>query len=78
MQIDLLVDESNLVYAINCQVEGSALHCGALYLEPSIPHQLIRLAYETGSIQVELPPELVNQPSAFKAWEVKLRLQQHV
>lgn len=74
MQIDLLTDEAGLIYAINCQVEDSALHCGALYLEPSVPSQLIRLAYETGSIQVELPPELVGQPSAFKAWDVTLPL----
>lgn len=72
MQHDLLIDEACQVYAVNCQVEDSALQCGALYLEPQIPTQFIRLAYDGGSIQVELPLELVGQPGAFRAWHVEL------
>ncbi len=72
MQHDLLTDEEQRVYAVNCQVEDAALHCGALYLEPQIPDQFIRLAYDGGSIQVELPIELVGQPAAFRAWSLTL------
>ena len=71
-QHDLLIDEDCLVFAVNCQEEGSTLHCGALYLEPLIPDQLIRLAYEGVRIQVELPPELINNPAPQRAWDVAL------
>lgn len=73
-QHDLLIDEDCLVFAVNCKEEGSTLHCGALYLEPLIPNQLIRLAYDGVRIQVELPPELVNQASSLKAWEIELTI----
>lgn len=72
MQHDLLLDPINTVFAVNCRVEGSTLHCGALYLEPLIQHHSIRLAYDGDSIEVELPPELVNQPTPYRAWEVEL------
>jgi hypothetical protein len=71
-QHDLLIDEDCLVFAVNCQEEGSTLHCGALYLEPLIPNQLIRLAYEGVRVQVLLPEELVNQSSPYRAWLVTL------
>ncbi len=72
MQHDLLIDPLNTVFAVNCREEGSTLHCGALYLEPLIQSQFIRLAYGGVNIEVELPPELVNQPTPFRAWEVEL------
>lgn len=72
MDHDLLIDGLYTVYAVNCREEGSTLHCGALYLEPLIQSQSIRLAYETATIEVELPPELLNQPSPQRAWEVEL------
>jgi len=71
-QYDLLVDEDCLVFAVNCQEEGSTLHCGALYLEPLIPNQLIRLAYGDARFEVELPAELINQPDPYRAWQVAL------
>ena len=75
MNHDLLVEpEQSLVYAVNCRVEGSTLHCGALYLEPRVPSQSIRLAYDAASIEVELPSELINQPSPYRAWKVTLPL----
>lgn len=74
MQYDLLQDPFKTVYAINCRVEGTTLHCGALYLEPLIPHQDIRLAYGDASLQVGLPAELLNQPTPQKAWQVSLLL----
>ena len=69
---DILIDEDCLVYAVNCQEEGSTLQCGALYLEPLIPTQFIRLAYGGVRIQVEIPPELVNVPTPHRAWDVAL------
>jgi hypothetical protein len=72
MAHDLLTDAINTVFAINCSVEGSTLHCGALYLEPLVQSHRIRLAYEGATVKVEIPPELVNQPTPFKAWDVSL------
>lgn len=72
MDHDLLIDLSCNVFAVNCRVEGSTLHCGALYLEPLIQSQCIRLAYNDARIEVELPSELLNQPHTFRAWEVEL------
>jgi len=72
MNHDLLIDPINTVFAVNCREEGSTLHCGALYLEPLIQSQSIRLAYGEASIQVELPFELLHQPAPYVAWEVKL------
>ncbi len=72
MQHDILIDPINTVFAVNCSVEGSTLHCGALYLEPLVQSQFIRLAYADATVEIELPPELVNQPTPFRAWQVAL------
>ena len=72
MNHDLLIDPINTVFAINCRIEDSKLHCGALYLEPLIQSQSIRLAYGAASMQVELPAELLHQPAPHVAWEVEL------
>lgn len=63
-----------MVFAVNCQVQGDSLHCGALYLEPLVPFKSIRLAYETASVMVELPDELVNQAEPFRSWAIELPL----
>jgi len=72
MQHDLLIDPINTVFAVNCREEGNTLHCGALYLEPLVQAQFIRLAYEGVSIQVELPLELVQQTEPYRAWDIAL------
>jgi hypothetical protein len=72
MQHDLLIDPINTVFAVNCVVEGSTLHCGALYLEPLVQSQFIRLAYDGASLEVEIPTELVNQTTPHRAWQVAL------
>ena len=72
MNHDLLIDPINTVFAVNCRVEGSTLHCGALYLEPLVQHHRIRLAYDGATIEVEIPPELVNSPTPHRAWDVAL------
>ena len=74
MQHDLLIDPINTVFAVNCVVEGSTLHCGALYLEPLVQSQFIRLAYDGANLEVELPQELVAQPTPFRAWNVDLQI----
>ena len=60
------------VLAVNCRVEGTTLHCGALYLSPRIAHQIIRLVHEGGSIDLELPPHMLNSQDAYRAWSVSL------
>lgn len=72
MQHDLLIDPINTVFAVNCVVEGSTLHCGALYLEPLVQSQFIRLAYDDANVEVEIPTELVNQTTPYRAWQVTL------
>lgn len=72
MEHDLLFDRDNTVYAVNCRVEGPALHCGALYLEPLIPRQFIRISDSGATVEIELPAEMLNQPSAFRAWNIDL------
>lgn len=74
MQHDLLMDAAHMVYAVNCQIQDDALHCGALYLEPLVPFKSIRLAYGTASVMVELPDELVNQAEPFRSWAIDLPL----
>ena len=74
MQHDLLMDAAHTVFAVNCVVEDTTLHCGALYVEPQIPFKSIRLAYEAASVMVELPDELLNQPEPFRFWSIELSL----
>lgn len=75
MYHEVLIDPFNTVFAVNCQVEGAALHCGALYLEPLVQGKLIRLSYGSASLNIELPPELVGQPTPQVAWNISLPLQ---
>ena len=72
MQHDILIDPINTVFAVNCVVEGSTLHCGALYLEPLVQSHLIRLSYDDATVEIELPPELVAQTAPHRAWQVTL------
>lgn len=74
-EYDLLMNADQTVYAVNCRVEGTTLHCGALYLEPLIPEQLTRLAYNEERFDVQLPEDLLNQPTPIRAWSVKLSLE---
>lgn len=73
---DLLTDPFNSVYAVNCQVDGTTLHCGAIYVEPRNPFQVIRLSDNHASLDVQLPEELVDQPTLRKGWNVKLQITQ--
>lgn len=74
MFYDLLIDPVCTVFAVNCRVEGSTLHCGALYLEPLVPYKSIRLAYAGATLDVQLPLDLLNQPAPYRAWNVELSL----
>lgn len=74
---DLLIDPFQLVFAVDCEVEGDTLHCGALYASPSIPFEFIRLAGTDASIDVQLPDELRNQSETTTALGVKLPLYHH-
>ena len=69
---DLLTDPFQSVYAVNCRVEGTTLHCGALYVEPRNPFQLIRLADNRASVDVQLPEDLIDQPTAQYGWDLQL------
>lgn len=72
MHHDILIDPANTVFAVNCRVEDSTLHCGALYLEPLNPFKLIRLSHAGASLDVQLPEELLNQPTPTRVWSITL------
>jgi hypothetical protein len=71
-QHDILIDPAHTVYAVNCKVEGSTLHCGALYVEPLNPFQIIRLSHNGANLDVQLPDEALNQPVPTRAWSIAL------
>lgn len=71
---ELLTDAFNSIYAVNCRVEGTTLHCGALYVEPRNPFQVIRLSDNHASLDVSLPDELVDQPTLKKGWNINLQI----
>lgn len=77
MQYDLLTDSIGTTFVVNSQVEGTTLHCGAFYLEPSIPFESIRLSDSRGSLEVELPFEFRNQAQAIQAWNIRLQILSH-
>lgn len=74
VQHDLLISVDFTIWAINCRVEGPTLHCGALYVGPQIPFDLIRFAYEGATVDVELPEELRNLRSPVRLWDADLPL----
>lgn len=81
MNHDLLIDPINTVFAVNCRVEGDTLHCGALYLEPLVQSHHIRLIRSPDSgamLTIELPEELIQQPDAYRAWQVALPILSNV
>lgn len=74
MHVDVLRSPLNNAFAINSEIEGDTLRCGALYLVPQIPDQLIRLAHPSGSVDVELPAELIRRPEPYRAWDINLHI----
>lgn len=70
--MDLLVNPFRSIYAIDCEIEDGVLTCGALYLEANQQHEIIRLADNAATLDVRLPPELLGQPDAQRAWDVEL------
>ena len=72
MEFDLLLDDQHKVFAVNCTLKDESLLCGALYLEPRIAGRHIRLSHNTASLEIELPHELLDQSSAYRAWDVEL------
>ena len=70
--MQVLRNPSNTVFAVNCDLRDSGLFCGALYLEPKQKHSVIRLSDNSAMLDVSLPPELLNQASASRAWDVEL------
>jgi hypothetical protein len=62
-QHDLLVNPFKTIFAVNCRVEGTTLHCGALYVDPRNPFHIIRLADNSATLDVSLPEELIDQPT---------------
>lgn len=74
MYVDLLIDEENDVYAVDCVIESSHLRVGAFYVGAHLPTTSIRFPHNGEVIQVELPESQLNQPDAVKAWDLNLPL----
>ena len=74
MQHDLLIDRFATIFAVNStfDVEEGVLTIGALYLEPDLSFSNIRISDRTANIEIELPPDLLNVPTAQKAWNIQL------
>ena len=71
---DCLVDRFATIFAVNCDFdeEEQTLTVGALFLEPGLSFSNIRISDRTANIEIELPPDLLNVPTAQKAWNIQL------
>ena len=77
MQFDLLLNPGRFAWAVNCTVDEDSVRIGALYLEPNVPDQFIRLESGSDIFDVVLPEEYVRQDQSLRAWNVELPLNQH-
>lgn len=76
--MELLVNPARTVYAVNCHLKGDVLTCGALYVEAGQPHRVIRLADNTAKLDVRIPDDLLDGPTAQRGWNVELQVtEQH-
>ena len=69
---DLLRNPVNFAWAVNCYVEEDSVRIGALYLEPQIPTDIIRLAHNGQHVDVLIPDEYLNKVESMRAWNVDL------
>lgn len=75
MQIDLLLNPGRFAWAVNCFVEEDSVRIGALYLEPNVPDQFIRLESGSDIFDVVLPAEFLNRSDPLRTWNCVLPLQ---
>jgi hypothetical protein len=76
-RFDLLLDPFRRVFAVACKLKGDRLEFGALYLEPEVPFEIIRLADKNLPIMdVRLPDEVRNQTDPIKIWDSHLEIVQ--
>ena len=69
---DLLRNPINLMWAVNCTMTQDSVRIGALYIEPDIPEENIRLESGSDKIDVVIPEEFLRQSTALRAWNVEL------
>lgn len=71
---DLLVDRFATVFAVNCEFdeEEEIMTIGALYLEADLRFSNITLTDRSATIEIELPPELLEVQASQKAWNIQL------
>ena len=71
---DCLIDRFATIFAVNCDFdeEEGTLTVGALYLDPGLSFSNIRISDKAANIEIELPSDLLNVPSAQKAWNIQL------
>ena len=73
---DLLRNPVNFCWAVNCLVEEDSVRIGALYLEPNVPDQFIRLESGSDIFDVVLPAEFLKRSEPLRAWNCVLPLNQ--
>jgi len=71
---DCLIDRFATIFAVNAEFdeEEGTLTVGALYLDPGLSFSNIRISDRTANIEIELPQDLLNVPTAQKAWNIQL------
>ena len=74
MHHDLLLNPIRIAWAVNCEIEEDSIRIGALYLEPRIPSQIIRLTSGSDIFDVVLPEELLHSAQSLRAWNIELPL----
>jgi hypothetical protein len=77
-RFDLLLDPYFRVFLVNCLVneDCTMLDCGAVYVEPNVPFELIRLSdKKTPIMDIRLPDEIRNQPDPIKAWNTAFEIE---
>ena len=76
MQYDLLLNPGRFAWAVNCRADEDSVRIGALYLEPHVPSQLIRLESGSDVFDVVLPAEFLKRSEPLRAWNCVLPLNQ--
>lgn len=75
MKIDLLKDEQEAVWAINCKVRDGYLVAGALVILPfAIEAGPLKLCCDNASLVVIMPNEFVSKTDRITAYNAKLTI----
>jgi hypothetical protein len=69
---ELLLDPICTIFAIDCTINSTSIHVGALYVEPLIQSEIVQLADGDAKLSVSLPFDLLHRPTPTRAWDIEL------